>query len=49
MFKQKIYAIICLLITIWLCTKGLGTLAIITLPMATFLFFSKFNYTRHDY
>lgn len=49
MFKQKIYAIICLLITIWLCTKGLGTLAIITLLMAALLFFSKFDYTRHNY
>lgn len=49
MFKQKLYAIIILLITVWLYTKGLGTLAVITLPMSAFLFFSKFDYTKHDY
>lgn len=49
MLKQKLYAIIILLITVWLFAKGIGTLAIITLPMSAFLFFSKFNYTKHDY
>ena len=49
MLKQKFYAIIILALTIWLCTKGIGTVAIITLPLSALLFFSKFDYTRHDY
>lgn len=49
MLRQKLYAIIILAFTIWMMTKGIGTLAIITIPTAIFMFFSKVDYTRHDY
>ena len=48
MLKQKLYAIILAIITIWFFANGIGTLAIITIPMALFLFFSKFDFTKHE-
>lgn len=49
MLKQKLYAIIILVLTILAIAGGIGTVAIITLPMAILLFFSKFDYTKYDY
>lgn len=46
MLKQKLYAIITFIIgIIIMLVTGEGTLALLTTPLAIFLFFSKFDYT----
>lgn len=44
MLKQKLYAIILLIITIVIMAMGFGTIAIFTIPAVIHLLFTKRNY-----
>lgn len=46
MLRQKLYAIILAVITLWTLKLGVGDLAIITIPASIMLFFSKTKYIR---